>query len=150
MLEKASLFLEVYEVNKIFTELMNKVYAKYKINQVQFLILLYSVEDEEMNVTHLSQKLKLSRSAVSQALVCLQIKKLITRTPAKDNRKVFYVTPTLKAKRIVKEFKEGYDLFNKKLIEIMGDDKITHLTSLLNVFNDTLIKLNDLKGDMTC
>ncbi len=147
MLEKASLFMEIYEVNKMFTEFMNKVNTRYKINYIQLLILIYSCEDKEMNVTALSQKLKLSRSAVSQALVCLQIKKLVTRVQSVGNRKVFYVNPTTKARNIVKEFSSYYEEFYEKLISVLGEENLNDLASSLNTFNNTLMELQIIGED---
>ena len=112
------LFIQLYINNKLFIEFIEKLSKKYNINHLQLYIIVLSSYDK-MNVSTLSETLNITKSAVSQALVGLSIKRLIIKKQSKEDKKIFYITPTKKAEKIKNEIADSflykYQLFEEKL-----------------------------------
>ena len=94
---------QIYKMNKYIEEITSKACHQLKINHLELMIIGLSSIDK-MNVSKLSQELKVSKSAISQALVCLQLKRLITRQQVEENKKSFIIVPTEKQFKYVKIF----------------------------------------------
>lgn len=136
-LSKDKLFIQTYKSNKLFNDIVDKICKQYGINQVQLYILILSFRSE-YTVTTLSQTLNLSRSAVSQALVGLLLRRLITKEPAQDNKKVFYIKPTKTASeikdKVLKMCNFKYEIIEQK----MTKEELDNFVNLLVKFNNIL------------
>ncbi len=134
------LFIQLYINNKLFIEFIEKLSKKYNINHLQLYIIVLSSYDK-MNVSTLSETLNITKSAVSQALVGLSIKRLIIKKQSKEDKKIFYITPTKKAEKIKNEIADSflykYQLFEEKL----GKDDMAKFIELIVKFNNILEEL---------
>lgn len=138
------LFIEIYRNSKIFNEIVDKICKQYGINQVQLYIIGLSL-CEEKTVSIIAQDLNLTKSAVSQAIVGLIIKRLVIKRPSLENKKVFYVVPTKNAEAIKKQIlsvcSEKYETIERN----MGRENLNLFVELLYKFNQTLDEVKEEK-----
>ncbi len=120
--------IQVYKMNKYIEEITSKACHQLKINHLELMIIGLSSIDK-MNVSKLSQELKVSKSAISQALVCLQLKRLITRQQVEENKKSFIIVPTEKAIQVCK------DIFkvHKEQAKLLKEE--IPMTNIINRYN---------------
>ena len=102
------LFIQLYINNKLFIDLIENLCKKHNINHLQLYIIVLS-SYEKMNVSTLSDTLNITKSAISQAIVGLSIRRLIVKVQSKEDKKVFYITPTSKAEKIKREIVSLYE-----------------------------------------
>lgn len=95
--------IQIYKMNKYIEEITSKACHQLKINHLELMIIGLSSIDK-MNVSKLSQELKVSKSAISQALVCLQLKRLITRQQVEEKKRVLLLSLLKKQFKYVKIF----------------------------------------------
>ncbi len=141
MMQEDGILVQLYKINKYVQDVTSKTCKKMKINHVELMIILLS-NNKDVSVSRLSEELGLTRSAISQALVCLQIKKLITKVPSLENKKSFYIKPTTKALEIGKEiFSAHMDEF-LQIKEKLGEEKYYMFFSLVSEINKIIRKEN--------
>lgn len=129
--------IQIYKMSKHVEEITSKACHQLKISHLELLILgLSSVE--KMNVSKLSQELKVSKSAISQAIVCLQIKRLITKQQVEDNKKSFNVIPTPKAIQVCEEIFKAHHEKKMLLKEELGEERFQMLFSTIKQVNKIL------------
>lgn len=143
------LFLQMYRNHQMFSNSMEKMCNRYNINHIQLYILLLSME-EKTTVTTLAQELKTSRSAISQAILCLLMKRLIIKEFLPDNKKVFYIVPTPFAIKILQKLKNECDETYKLLYEIVGEYDMRELERLFIKLNDAFHTIKTIKEKEVC
>ncbi len=131
--------IQIYKMNKYIEEITSKACHQLKINHLELMIIGLSSIDK-MNVSKLSQELKVSKSAISQALVCLQLKRLITRQQVEENKKSFIIVPTEKAIQVCKDIFKVHKEQAKLLKEEIGDEKYQAFFSTIKQINTILNK----------
>lgn len=122
MKDKNTILIDLYKINKKMEEVIAKACLKMRLNYVEFMMLGLAKE-KDMSVSKISSELGISRSAVSQAIVCLSIKRLITKEPAVDNKKSFYIRLTKKATKVLDELCLVYQPFLENMKSEMGEDR---------------------------
>ena len=94
---KESLFIGIKKTYNLVIEIMSFYAKKYNINHIQLSILLLSCE-KDVNVSILANTLDITKSAVSQAITGLMIKRLVFKQNDSENKKVYYRTPRVVGK----------------------------------------------------
>ena len=128
--------IQIYKMNKYIEEITSKACHQLKINHLELMIIGLSSIDK-MNVSKLSQELKVSKSAISQALVCLQLKRLITRQQVEENKKSFIIVPTEKAIQVCKDI---FKVHKEQVKEEIGEEKYQAFFSTIKQINTILNK----------
>ena len=118
---------------------MKKRAKKYGINQIQLSIILLSC-DNDVTVSTLAATLDITKSAVSQAITGLLMKRLVTRQVDIDDKKVYYIRPTKKAVEIKNDIFDDNKEKYKHLLEEMSIEEIKQMDALINKFNLILNK----------
>lgn len=128
------MLINLYKIGKYLQEVTSKACKKMKISHVGLMIIGISAV-KEVNVSQLSQELKITKSAVSQALVCLQVKKLIYKVASPDNKKSFYIKPTERAIELGKEIFDVHMIKFLQMKEELGEEKYLMFFSLVQEIN---------------
>ncbi len=143
MIQEDGLLINLYKIDKYFQEVTSKACKKMRISHVELMIIGIS-STREVNVSQLSQELGITKSAVSQAIVCLQVKKVITKVASKENKKVFYIKPTPKAIELGSEIFEQHMVKFLKIKQELGEEKYLMFYSLIKEINE--IVENNIEG----
>lgn len=136
-LDDKHLFIEIYRSSNKFNELVETICKNYGISLVQLYIIGLSLCSKS-TVSSIAKILNLTKSAVSQAIVGLIIKKLVIKTPNLENKKIFYIMPTKKAESIKKDVLAICHDKYVKIIDNMGRENLNLLVNLLHKFNQTI------------
>ena len=139
MIYENGMIINLFKIGKYLQEVTSKACKKMKISHVGLMIIGISAT-REMNVSQLSQDLGITKSAVSQALVCLQVKKLINKVASPDNKKSFYIKPTEKAIELGKEIFDAHMLKFLQIKEELGEEKFLMFFSLVQEINKIIEK----------
>lgn len=139
MIYENGMIINLFKIGKYLQEVTSKACKKMKISHVGLMIIGISAT-REMNVSQLSQELGITKSAVSQALVCLQVKKLINKVASPDNKKSFYIKPTEKAIELGKEIFDAHMLKFLQIKEELGEEKFLMFFSLVQEINKIIEK----------
>lgn len=139
MIEEDGILIQQFKMNKYLQEVTSKACKKMKINHVELMIIELASE-KEVNVSLLSTELGITKSAVSQAIVALQLRKLITKVPVPDNKKSFYIKPTQKAIELEKEVLDAHLNQFLKIKEELGEEKFLMFFSLTKEINRIIEK----------
>lgn len=139
MFEADEFLIRFFKMNKHLQEITSKACKRMKISHVELMIIVLASE-KEVNVSQLSIELGITKSAVSQAIVALQIKKLINKVPVPDNKKSFYIKPTQKANELENEILGAH--FDKflQIKEELGEEKFLMFFSLTEEINKIIEK----------
>lgn len=135
--DKNTILIDLYKINKKMEEVIAKACLKMRLNYVEFMMLGLAKE-KDMSVSKISSELGISRSAVSQAIVCLSIKRLITKEPAVDNKKSFYIRLTKKATKVLDELCLVYQPFLENMKSEMGEDKYQMFLDLAKEMKESI------------
>ena len=136
---KEHLFVKIKKSYNIITELMQKHAKKYGINHIQLSIILLA-SNSEVNVSTLANTLDITKSAVSQAITSLLVKRLVTRQVDLEDKKIYYIRPTKKALDIKDDIYKCNEEKYQELLKEMTMDEIIQMDSLINKFNSILNK----------
>lgn len=136
---KEHLFVKIKKSYNIITELMQKHAKKYGINHIQLSIILLA-SNSEVNVSTLAATLDITKSAVSQAITSLLVKRLVTRQVDLEDKKIYYIKPTKKALNIKDDIYKCNEEKYQQLLEEMTIEEIIQMDSLINKFNSILNK----------
>ena len=132
------LFIQLYINNKLFIDLIENICKKHNINHLQLYIIILSSYE------------KITKSAISQAIVGLSIRRLIVKVQSKEDKKVFYITPTNKAEKMKREIvslcEDKYQIFEEK----MGKEDMMMFIDLIVKFNNILEELKNYKEGKKC
>lgn len=134
MIYENGMIINLFKIGKYLQEVTSKACKKMKISHVGLMIIGISAT-REINVSQLSQELGITKSAVSQALVCLQVKKLINKVASPDNKKSFYIKPTEKAIELGKEIFDAHMVKFLQIKEELGEEKFLMFFSLVQEIN---------------
>lgn len=141
------LLIQLYRKNKLIADLIESDTQKYGINHVQLYILMLS-DENKMNVSMLAQLLNISKSAVSQAIVGLLLKRLIIKRFDESNKKIFYIKLTKKGKEIKEELMKCLLDKHQLIIEKFGKDELSNFTRLLEKFSDVLKEIMNVREEI--
>lgn len=142
------LLIQLYRENKSICDMIEADSQKYGINHVQLYILMLS-DENKMNVSTLANLLNISKSAISQAIVSLLLKRLITKRFDESNKKIFYIKLTKKGKEIKEELMECYFKKHQLLQEKFGEDELSNFIRLIQKFSDVLKEIMSCREE-TC
>ncbi|MFR7880783.1 MAG: MarR family transcriptional regulator [Christensenellales bacterium] len=92
------LFIQLYINNKLFIDFIENICKKHNINHLQLYIIILS-SYEKMNVSTLSDTLNITKSAISQAIVGLSIRRLIVKVQSKEDKRYFISLQLIKQKK---------------------------------------------------
>lgn len=137
MEDKNTILIDLYKINKKMEEVIAKACLKMRLNYVEFMMLGLAKE-KDMSVSKISSELGISRSAVSQAIVCLSIKRLITKEPTVDNKKSFYIRLTKKATKVLDELCLVYQPFLENMKSEMGEDRYQMFLDLAKEMKESI------------
>ena len=136
---KEHLFVKIKKSYNIVTELMQKHGKKYGINHIQLSIILLA-SNKDVTVSTLANTLDITKSAVSQAITSLLVKRLVTRQVDLEDKKIYYIRPTKKALDIKDDIYKCNEEKYQELLKEMTMDEIIQMDSLINKFNSILNK----------
>ena len=140
MENKNTILIDFYKLNKKMEDVISKACLKMRLTYVEFMMLGLARE-KDMNVSKISSELGISRSAASQAIVCLSIKRLITKEPSLDNRKSFYIRLTKKAIKVLDELFMVYQPFLEEIKGEMEESKYQMFLDLAKQMNESIKKI---------
>lgn len=148
-IEVSQFFIQLYKSNKLLTDSIESICQNYNINHVQLYIIVLS-SCKKMNVSMLAETLSISKSAVSQAIVGLLIRRFVSKKVSEENKKVYYVIPTSKGEKIKKEILDmcyqKYLVLKKKL----GEENINEFIKLIVKLNETVEEIKSNKEEKIC
>jgi DNA-binding MarR family transcriptional regulator len=131
------LFIKIKKTYYIITEIMQKHAKKYGINHIQLSIILLA-SNKDVNVSTLAATLDITKSAVSQAITGLLVKRLVTRQVDLEDKKIYYIRPTKKALEIKNDIYNCNEEKCQILLKEMTIEEITQMDLLINKFNSIL------------
>lgn len=131
------LFIKIKKTYNIITEIMQKHARKYGINHIQLSIILLA-SNKDVNVSTLAATLDITKSAVSQAITGLLVKRLVTRQVDLEDKKIYYIRPTKKALEIKNDIYNCNEEKCQILLKEMTIEEITQMDLLINKFNSIL------------
>lgn len=134
---KEHLFVKIKKTYNIIIDIMKSHAKKYGINHIQLSIILLAC-DKDVTVSTLATTLDITKSAVSQAITGLLMKRLVTRQVDQEDKKIYYIRPTKKSFEIKEDvYKSNEEKYNK-LLEEMSLEEIIQMDALINKFNSIL------------
>ena len=92
-------FIQIYKSNSLLTDILKNICKKYDINNLQLYIIVIS-SYKPINVSMLAEILNITKSAVSQALVNLFIRRIVVKKPCEEDRKIYFIKTTAKGTKI--------------------------------------------------
>lgn len=134
---KEHLFVKIKKSYNIVTDIMKVHAKKYGINHIQLSIILLACS-KDVNVSTLANTLDITKSAVSQAITGLIIKRLVTKQIDLEDKKVYYIRPTKKAIEIKNDVYKSNEEKYKELLKQMPIEEIIQMDVLINKFNSIL------------
>ena len=136
---KEHLFVKIKKSYIIIIDIMKKHAKKYGINYIQLSILLLAC-NKDSTVSSLASTLDITKSAVSQALTGLLMKRLVTRQVDQEDKKIYYIRPTKRAIEIKEDVYNSNEEKYNKLLKEMPIEEIIQMDALINKFNLILSK----------
>ena len=137
---EASAFLrEIYHINKRLEDV--KIFdEELPLNntemQMMWEIVLAKESGKRLISSRLANTLGITRSAVSQMVNKLEEREIVCRIPDKTDRKIAYIELSEKAQDIYDRMKERVNLFVRKILEKLGEEKIGNFLTSANEFLD--------------
>lgn len=139
---KTSIFIELIQATRTMRRIINKYCKKYGLNLMQLSIIFLSINND-MTVSSLAQTLDVSKSAISQFLIKLYIKKYVTKKNIDGNKKVFYLTILPRGKEVHQDLLQMINEKEFKINEQLGNEKLTTLKQLMNEYIQALKEGNE-------
>ena len=96
--------------------------------------------NKDVTVSTLANTLDITKSAVSQAITTLLVKRLVTRQVDLEDKKIYYIRPTKKALDIKDDIYKCNEEKYQQLLEEMTIEEIIQMDSLIKKFNSILNK----------
>ncbi len=145
-----SIFLRMFQVTKTIKRTLDNCCQKYGVNLLQLSIIALASYDN-MTVSYLAETLGVSKSAISQTLIKLLLKKYVAKKPKEGNKKVFNIVNLAKGKQIQEELfimlKDKENVVESQ----MNEEELNSLKKLLTKYNEMLKKINETEmGDKKC
>lgn len=134
---KDIIFFEILQITKTMKKVMDKSCKKYALNPLQLLIITLS-DNSNMTVSKLAEVLDVSKSAISQSLLKLYVKKYVVKRPVEGNKKIFYIENLNKGKQVQDEVLKVIKAKGKAINENMTEEEITNLKLLLAKYTNIL------------
>ena len=110
-------------------------------SELSMLKVLCENEKEKMNITDLSNSLKITKSAVSQLVSKLEKKGFVKRKINLFDKKVNYITITEEARKGYEENTIKYNAVIEKVANQMGEKDSVELARLLEKLSNIICKL---------
>lgn len=139
---KNSIFIELIQATRTMRRIINKYCKKYGLNLMQLSIIFLSINND-MTVSSLAQALDVSKSAISQSLIKLYIKKYVVKKNIDGNKKVFYLTILPRGKEVHQDLLQMINEKEFKINEQLGNEKLTTLKQLMNEYIQALKEGNE-------
>lgn len=139
---KTSIFIELIQATRTMRRIINKYCKKYGLNLMQLSIIFLSINND-MTVSSLAQALDVSKSAISQSLIKLYVKKYVTKKNIDGNKKVFYLTILPRGKEVHQDLLQMIKEKEFKINEQLGNEKLTTLKQLMNEYIQALKEGNE-------
>ena len=114
---------------------------KISCSELNILKTIKEVNDKQLNVTELSLILKMSKSAVSQAISKLEKKNLVKKKSDLFDKKVYHIVLTDKAEKLYLKHNKEYLETLKKVSMEMGEADINELSRLLEKLSNIINRL---------
>ena len=140
--DKTSIFIELIQATRTMRRIINKYCKKYGLNLMQLSIIFLSINND-MTVSSLAQTLDVSKSAISQSLIKLYIKKYVTKKNIDGNKKVFYLTILPRGKEVHQDLLQMIREKEFKINEQLGNEKLTTLNQLMYEYIQALKEGNE-------
>lgn len=137
-----SIFIDLIQATRTMRRMINKYCKKYGLNVMQLGIIFLS-RDSKMTVSRLAQILDVSKSAISQSLIKLYVKKFIAKKTIDGNKKVFYLTILPKGKEVQQDLLQMIEEKETSINEQMGDEKLNTLKQLMYEYIQTIKENNE-------
>ncbi len=135
-------FKELYEKQDILTKLTSKEFLHgYGYSEIHCIDLIGKLDNP--NVTKLSSKLSMTRSAISKIIKKLLTKKAITSYKKKNNKKEIYYKLTEKGKVLFDEHLKRHSAWeerDRKFFQQLNNKDLETINKFLNEFNKYLEK----------
>lgn len=139
---KNSIFIELIQATRTMRRIINKYCKKYGLNLMQLSIIFLSINND-MTVSSLAQALDVSKSAISQSLIKLYIKKYVAKKNIDGNKKVFYLTILPRGKEVHQDLLQMIKEKEFKINEQLGNEKLATLKQLMNEYIQALKEGNE-------
>ena len=139
---KNSIFIELIQATRTMRRIINKYCKKYGLNLMQLSIIFLSINND-MTVSSLAQTLDVSKSAISQSLIKLYIKKYVTKKNIDGNKKVFYLTILPRGKEVHQDLLQMIKEKEFKINEQLGNEKLATLKQLMYEYIQALKEGNE-------
>jgi len=110
-------------------------------SELSLLKVLCESENEKMNITDLSNSLKITKSAVSQLVSKLEKKGFVRRKINLFDKKVNYITITEEARKGYEENTTKYNSVIEKVANEMGEKDSVELSRLLEKLSNIICEL---------
>lgn len=139
---KNSIFIELIQATRTMRRIIKKYCKKYGLNLMQLSIIFLAINND-MTVSSLAQALDVSKSAISQSLIKLYIKKYVTKKNIDGNKKVFYLTILPRGKEVHQDLLQMINEKEFKINEQLGNEKLATLKQLMNEYIQALKEGNE-------
>lgn len=139
---KNSIFIELIQATRTMRRIINKYCKKYGLNLMQLSIIFLSINND-MTVSSLAQTLDVSKSAISQSLIKLYVKKYVTKKNIDGNKKVFYLTILPRGKEVHQDLLQMIKEKEVKINEQLGNEKLATLKQLMYEYIQALKEGNE-------
>ena len=137
--EISQFFIQFYRSNKLLTDSIETFCRSYNINHIQLYIIVLS-SCKKMNVSMLAETLGVSKSAISQAITGLMLRRIVTKRLSKEDRKIYFIKPTVKGEKIKEEILNLCEVQYFTLRDKMAED--------MDEFIRLIVKLNKIIEEM--
>lgn len=132
MVEDCMNFLLSVSQHKVFKH-YGKLLEKYEITPAQAGILtcIWHESEKQITPTELGKKLHLEAPTISGILDKMQKQKLISRDVDPNNRRVVFVSTTIKANKLKKNIENATESMNKDVLNSFSDEEVVVLKAAL-------------------
>ncbi|SMC19747.1 DNA-binding transcriptional regulator, MarR family [Clostridium acidisoli DSM 12555] len=125
-------------INNISNTLSDTQISNFNMNDYYYLTSIYQLGTPKLG--ELATKLNLTKPAISALVKKLEKNELIVKTQSKEDKRIYYVSLTDKAIKIIKGDNELYAKLSNIFSDLLTNEEIYIVDNLLQKVVDKLIK----------
>jgi len=131
MTQKDLLSFRLEEVPRLLHRVIDAQFEKLGLSTTQWRLLAYVFRDEGLTQTELASCLELERATVGQAIDKMEARDLVARERNANDRRVWRIVPTRKAREMVPRLREIADRIHRQTFAGIGQAEFRQLETLL-------------------
>lgn len=137
-----NIFFQLLQASKIIKHTLDDCCKKHGLNLLQLGIIALANE-QEMTVSKLAETLDVSKSAISQSLIKLCVKRYVAKKTIDGNKKEFNIVNLPKGVKVKDDLYIVLKNKKEKLDQVMSAEELSTLNNLISKYVQLLREVNE-------